>query len=740
MATMEGSLSKWTNVMKGWQFRWFVLDDNAGLLSYYTSREKMMRGVRRGCVRLRGAVIGIDDEDDCTFTVTVDGKTFHLQARDADERERWIRALEDTILRHAHRMRWDPTRPAPTLKDFDRKLADADSYLQMVIDQVQALEQRTLPQHPPASATALARCNRARDHANDMLESIKHSIVLLQIAKNTAHPVNGIFSPPPSSVSQSTAPSVAPVSSVADAVNTGPVSTSRITTAPTSPSVSIQTGVELGSECTESRIPVPPPQQRTIPDIPCGGVTLPVPETSYSSSEDEDFYDAHEYAETPSPASSSGLRPFLDAVPATDSDHIPSQAPSQSTTTASGSVSGLPAPPPVRDDGSLDYDALYEDEEESDIGSMENHGSVVAHLLSQVKIGMDLTKVALPTFILERRSLLEMYADYFAHPDVFVSIADFKDPKDRMVQVLRWYMSAYHAGRKSVVAKKPYNPVLGEVFQCHWDVPGVEKGGGSVPGGPLPWCTSSQLTFVAEQVSHHPPISAFYAEHYDKRISFCAHVWTKSKFLGLSIGVHNIGQGCISVLEYDEEYIVTFPNGYGRSILTVPWIELGGSVTITCAKTGYSANIEFHTKPFYGGKKNRITAEAFQPGDKKPFLTVSGEWNGCMEAKWADGKTEVFVDVNRIDITKKRVRPIAEQSDNESRRLWKEVTAGLRLKDIERATNAKYELEQKQRDEAKERKEKDLTWETKLFQEVGENWVYKNPLVKRLQATSYTST
>ena len=32
---------------------------------------------------------------------------------------------------------------------------------------------------------------------------------------------------------------------------------------------------------------------------------------------------------------------------------------------------------------------------------------------------MDLTKVVLPTFILERRSLLEMYADFFAHPDLF---------------------------------------------------------------------------------------------------------------------------------------------------------------------------------------------------------------------------------------------------------------------------------------------------------------------------------
>lgn len=39
-----------------------------------------------------------------------------------------------------------------------------------------------------------------------------------------------------------------------------------------------------------------------------------------------------------------------------------------------------------------------------------------------------------------------------------------------MVQVVRWYLSSYHAGRKSQVAKKPYNPILGEVFRCHWDM------------------------------------------------------------------------------------------------------------------------------------------------------------------------------------------------------------------------------------------------------------------------------
>lgn len=66
--------------------------------------------------------------------------------------------------------------------------------------------------------------------------------------------------------------------------------------------------------------------------------------------------------------------------------------------------------------------ALYDDDNEDDV-EMESHGSVVRHLLGQVKIGMDLTKVVLPTFILERRSLLEMYADYFAHPDLFIRCA-----------------------------------------------------------------------------------------------------------------------------------------------------------------------------------------------------------------------------------------------------------------------------------------------------------------------------
>ncbi|XP_039953527.1 oxysterol-binding protein-related protein 9 isoform X2 [Bactrocera neohumeralis] len=775
--TLEGTLSKWTNVMKGWQYRFFVLDENAGLLSYYTSKEKMMKGVRRGCVRLKDAVIGIDDQEDNTFTITVDHKTFHFQAQHSEEREKWVRRLEDTIRRHANRSRlWDNqstfylggyqkdvvgNKRANHLELLGRRVSEADAYLQLIIEQTNKINARI---ENITDAEEKAKCKALQDNANAMLDHIKHSIVSLQIAKNMAHPINGIYNGPiiastdsnsatasptstnaGTSVGATTAAKVAPLNSAADAAASGKLDASG--------------GEEEEDSTTENATTAP--------------LAVDVPETSYSSSEDEeDFYDANDdpftsmgnspsYAtrgfsvETTSPtyenapetqpqkgsasvdaSAKSSIVDRLDdyqTALTTVSETLPAGTPTSATSSTAQPLSGAKTFQKYGDDdGSIDYDALYEEEEDSTI-SMEAHGSMISHLISQVKIGMDLTKVVLPTFILERRSLLEMYADYFAHPDLFLRIAEMESPRERIVETCRWYLSAYHAGRKSAVAKKPYNPILGEVFQCYWDLPGETPDEQVVNDGPVPWCHRNQLTFLAEQVSHHPPISAFYAEHVNKKITFSAHVWTKSKFLGLSIGVHNIGEGIVTLVDHSEEYIVTFPNGYGRSILTVPWIELGGTVEIRCPQTGYHATIEFLTKPFYGGKRNKVTAEIYAPNEKKPFVSIAGEWSGLMEAKWHDkNKTEVFVDVNRIPIFKKQVRPIVEQEEYESRRVWKEVTAGLKFNDIEKATNAKCAVEQIQRDEAKNRKDTETQWEHKYFRPVGDNWIYAKPLSQRV--------
>jgi len=76
--------------------------------------------------------------------------------------------------------------------------------------------------------------------------------------------------------------------------------------------------------------------------------------------------------------------------------------------------------------------------------------------------------------------------------------------------------------------------------------------------------------------------------------------------LYFQVAVHNLVQGTVNLLDLDEEYIATFPSGFGRSILTVPWVELGGKVNIQCPKTGYMANIEFKCKPFFSSEVNKV--------------------------------------------------------------------------------------------------------------------------------------
>uniref|UniRef100_A0A674I4X2 Oxysterol-binding protein n=1 Tax=Terrapene triunguis TaxID=2587831 RepID=A0A674I4X2_9SAUR len=665
---MEGPLSKWTNVMKGWQYRWFVLDYNAGLLSYYTSKDKMMRGSRRGCVRLRGAVIGIDDEDDSTFTITVDQKTFHFQGE-----------LKDEVLSSCNRCDSSKTLSlfntgvdsgfVPSVQDFDKKLTEADAYLQILIDQL----------------------------------------------KSTINPVDAVYQP-------------------------SPLEPTVITTMPTQTVLPPEPAQLLKSEQRPSSLAVGPVvtslgnHQIPTPNstgsgqsAPSSSLTSPshvnlspntVPDFSYSSSEDE-FYDADEfYQNSSSPKrciDSSGSAAVLTRSSTGSSLKRPDTTESLNSSMSNGT-----------NDADL-FDPLDDRDDDGEGESVEEHKSVIMHLLSQVRLGMDLTKVRLKVLIL----LMILFPSS--------SISDQKDPKDRMVQVVRWYLSAFHAGRKGSVAKKPYNPILGEIFRCHWILPNAENEDNMEPvsEGPIPWVTKNSVTFVAEQVSHHPPISAFYAECFSKRIQFNAHIWTKSKFLGMSIGVHNIGQGCVTCLDYDEHYILTFPNGYGRSILTVPWIELGGECSISCSKTGYNANIVFHTKPFYGGKKHRVTAEIFSPNDKKSFCSIEGEWNGVMYAKYATGESVVFIDTKKMPTIKKKVKKLEDQEEYESRCLWKDVTYNLKIRDIDAATDAKHRLEERQRAEARARKEKETSWETRLFHEDGECWVYDEPLLKRLAATKH---
>jgi len=379
---------------------------------------------------------------------------------------------------------------------------------------------------------------------------------------------------------------------------------------------------------------------------------------------------------------------------------------------------------------SIQVEFELEDFKEDPI-DMSKQRNVITHVISNLKVGMDLDNIPLPAFILESRSMLEMFADFAEFTELILEMPDANTQHERMIRVLKWYLSTFRA---RVVVKKPYNPIQGEVFRCVYDTKSKESETiiESNIEGTLPWSNSNQLSFIAEQVSHHPPISAFYLEHISKGIELSGFCRIKSKYLGLSVGVESIGNGVINLLKHNEQYLFTFPTAFVRSILTIPWLEMGGKVTISCEKTGYSAQINFLTKPFYGGKKHQIEGNIYSP-DKKILNTITGDWTETIYIQTGnEHKKQVFIESSGLNKYKKQVRKVNDQEENESRKVWQEVTYFLRNKQCELANKAKYQVEQKQREQAKLRKENNIENKTKYFHLKDNQWVFNKPLMERI--------
>jgi hypothetical protein len=96
-ASFSGQLSKFTNVVKGWQPRWFTLE--SGRLDYYLTDERGGRK-RRGGSSLDGALVLPSDEDSQTFTVQfAAGDTFKLRAANVRERQVWVDRVREAAQR-----------------------------------------------------------------------------------------------------------------------------------------------------------------------------------------------------------------------------------------------------------------------------------------------------------------------------------------------------------------------------------------------------------------------------------------------------------------------------------------------------------------------------------------------------------------------------------------------------------------------------------------------------------------
>ncbi|KAE8615680.1 hypothetical protein XENTR_v10008584 [Xenopus tropicalis] len=344
----------------------------------------------------------------------------------------------------------------------------------------------------------------------------------------------------------------------------------------------------------------------------------------------------------------------------------------------------------------------------------EEHKSLIWTLLKQVRPGMDLSKVVLPTFILEPRSFLDKLSDYYYHADFLSEAALEENPYSRMKKVVKWYLSGFYKKPKGL--KKPYNPILGETFRCLWIHPR----------------TSSKTFYISEQVSHHPPVSAFYVSNRKDGFCLSGSILAKSKFYGNSLSALLEGEGRLTFLNRGEDYLMTMPYAHCKGILYgTMTLELGGSVTITCEKTSYSATLDFKLKPFLGSDDSVNQISGKIKLGKEVLATLEGHWDS--EVFIHDKKTDVFETFWNPTLEIRHHRLIRctvnqeEQGEFESERLWRLVTLAINNKDQTEATQEKFVLEEAQRKAAKERKAKGEEWTCKLFEQdplTGE-WHYK---------------
>jgi len=250
--------------------------------------------------------------------------------------------------------------------------------------------------------------------------------------------------------------------------------------------------------------------------------------------------------------------------------------------------------------------------------------------------------------------------------------------------------------------KKPLNPILGEIFTGYWEYPDGTKG-----------------YYVSEQTSHHPPKSSYFfmAPEHNIRIDGCLK--PRSKFLGNSAASLMEGIAVLRLMNTGERYFVTQPNMYARGILfgTMKY-ELGDHAYIRCPETGMVADLEFKTRGYFSGTYNAIGG-FIKDSHGKNLFELSGLWNEEMHIKdLTTGKKELLFDASHAKHSPPLARPLEEQEERESQRLWHDVTEAVKRRDQDVATDAKAKIEEMQREEAAKRNSDGVEWHPRLFRRV----------------------
>ncbi|XP_077808260.1 oxysterol-binding protein-related protein 2 isoform X4 [Macaca mulatta] len=323
-------------------------------------------------------------------------------------------------------------------------------------------------------------------------------------------------------------------------------------------------------------------------------------------------------------------------------------------------------------------------------------------------VGLELSKITMPIAFNEPLSFLQRITEYMEHVYLIHRASCQPQPLERMQSVAAFAVSAVASQWERT--GKPFNPLLGETYELIREDLGFR--------------------FISEQVSHHPPISAFHSEGLNHDFLFHGSIYPKLKFWGKSVEAEPRGTITLELLKHNEAYTWTNPTCCVHNVIIGKlWIEQYGTVEILNHRTGHKCVLHFKPCGLFGKELHKVEGH-IQDKNKKKLFVIYGKWTECLwgidpvsyesfkkqerrgdhlrKAKLMYNFTSFTVSLNELETGMEKTLPPTDC------RLRPDIR-GMENGNMDLASQEKERLEEKQREARRERAREEAEWQTRWF-------------------------
>ncbi|CAF1086501.1 unnamed protein product [Rotaria magnacalcarata] len=302
-------------------------------------------------------------------------------------------------------------------------------------------------------------------------------------------------------------------------------------------------------------------------------------------------------------------------------------------------------------------------------------------------IGKDLSRVAMPVILNEPLGLLQKLCEEMEFSDLLDRASQTDDVYLRLVYIAAFIVSTYSSNYYRT-GRKNFNPLLGETYECIRE----DKG----------W------KFIAEQVSHHPTISA--CTCISPNFIFSQKLQAKVKFWGKSIEIFPDSLNTLILPKYNETITWNKCTMCIHNVLSSErWIDHYGDVLVE-SSFGTKARISF-IQSDYRTRLNSVAGDIVDVTGKVVHK-IFGHWHEnifcgndqtakCIwrqsavpeNSKQYYGFTRFAIELNELDDDLRKQLPPTDTRFRPDQRL---LEAGK----VEEAEKEKARIEQAQRERA----------------------------------------